>query len=298
MDKLDKFVDYNHHYGLKSSFIEACSDSDFREYVSSLPINEELLCKYTSSLKDCVEERKVCRNCSSFSECSHSVKGYVLTPEKVGKRILFTYVACSKFEKYLEGTENITYFDVSREIKEASLSLIYKDDKARIPIIKYFKEFMDSYRDGKKCKGLFLTGSFGSGKTYLISALFNELSKRKIHSTIIYYPEFLRNLKSSFKDDYEEKFVFVKKSPILLIDDIGAENCSGWSRDEVLAPILQYRMEEKLPTFFTSNFNLEELEEHLANTSSGIEKVKARRIIERIKQLSVSMDLITENRRN
>ena len=56
-------------------------------------------------------------------------------------------------------------------------------------------------------------------------------------------------------------------------------------------------MEEDLPTFFTSNFNLEELEEHLSKTSNGVEKVKARRIVERIKQLTVNMALITKNRR-
>lgn len=298
MEQLRDFINSRHTLDLKKSYMDACSDKDFKNYVESLGIEEELLVKYTSSLKDCVEERKLCRCCSSFSNCSHKVKGYVLTPEKRDQRVLFSYIACSKYQQYLETTKNITYYEVPRNIRNAAFSDIYKDDKARIPIIKYFKEFMDSYKSEKKCKGLFLTGSFGSGKTYLISAFFNELSKKGIHSTIIYYPEFLRGLKSSFKDDYEERFSAVKKSPILLIDDIGAENCSGWSRDEILAPILQYRMDEGLPTFFTSNFNLEELEEHLSNTSSGMSKVKARRIIERIKQLSVSMELITKNRRN
>lgn len=297
MDSLNKYINTNHTINLKRAYMDACSDKDFRNYVSSLNIEEELLIKYTSSLEDAVKERKICRNCSSFNSCKHSVKGYVLTPEKHDNRIIFTYQACSKCQEYLASTENITYFEVPSEIKKASFKEVYKDDRLRVPVIKYFKEFMDDYRENKKPKGLFLTGSFGSGKTYLIASLFNELSKKGIKSTIIYYPEFLRSLKSSFRDDYKEKFESVKKTPILLIDDIGAENCSGWNRDEVLSPILQYRMEEALPTFFTSNFNLEELEEHLSSTFSKIEKVKARRIIERIKQLSISMSLITENRR-
>lgn len=36
---------------------------------------------------------------------------------------------------------------------------------------------------------------------------------------------------------------------VLLIDDIGAENNSPWSRDEVLGTILQYRMDSDLTTF-------------------------------------------------
>lgn len=298
MINVGKKVSNNKPQSLKKSYMDACSDKDFFKFVSSLGIEEELLIKYTSSLMDCVNERKVCCGCSSFNECKHSVKGYVLTPSLVDKRIMFTYVACSKYQEYLDSTKNITYFDVASGIKRASFKELYKDDKARVPIIKYFKEFIDSYKKEGKGKGIFLTGSFGSGKTYLIAALFNELSRKNIRSTIVYYPEFLRSLKASFRDDYQEKFDFVKRSPILLIDDIGAENCSSWSRDEVLSPILQYRMEEELPTFFTSNFNLKELEEHLSNTFSGTEKVKARRVIERIKQLSVEISLITKSRRN
>ena len=56
-------------------------------------------------------------------------------------------------------------------------------------------------------------------------------------------------------------------------------------------------MENNLPTFFTSNFTLDELEKALANTSSGVEKVKARRIIERVKQLTITLDLISKSRR-
>ena len=164
--------------------------------------------------------------------------------------------------------------------------------------MEYFTEFIKQYRKGENPKGLYLHGSFGSGKTYLIAALFNELAKKNISSALVYYPELLRSLKSSFGSDYEEKFDFIKTVPLLLLDDIGAENTTSWSRDEVLGPILQYRMEEELPTFFTSNLTLDELESTLSNTNNGIEKIKAKRIIERIKQLTVSLELISKNRRN
>ncbi|MCI8547360.1 MAG: primosomal protein DnaI [Bacilli bacterium] len=300
MEKLKSVVSINklESSQLMKEYMNACSSKEFKTYIESLNIEETLLVKYTSSIQDALLERKQCEKCQSFRECTHAVKGYCMVPEKVGKRVVFIYVPCEKYKKYNELNKNVTYFEVSREIKAASFQELYKDDKARIPIIKYFKEFIDHYLENNRYKGLYLTGNFGVGKTYLISALFNELSKRGVKSTIVYYPEFLRNLKSSFKDDYEEKFNFVKKSPLLLLDDIGAENCSGWNRDEVLAPILQYRMEEALPTFFTSNFNLKELETHLASTSNGIEKVKARRLIERVKQLSTDLSLISENRRD
>ena len=56
-------------------------------------------------------------------------------------------------------------------------------------------------------------------------------------------------------------------------------------------------MEEKLPTFFTSNLTIEELENHLSLANREVDQVKARRIIERIKQLTDSMTMISENKR-
>ena len=140
-------------------------------------------------------------------------------------------------------------------------------------------------------------GNFGCGKTYLIAAMFNELAKKGYKSAIIFWPEFLRNLKTSFTADFKEKFEHIKKVPLLLIDDIGAENTTAWGRDEIFCPLIQYRMQENLPTFFTSNFDLKALEEHFSFTKDSVEKVKARRIIERINQLSETKEMISKNLR-
>ena len=56
-------------------------------------------------------------------------------------------------------------------------------------------------------------------------------------------------------------------------------------------------MEEKLPTFFTSNLTIEELEQHLSTTNKDVDIVKARRIIERIKQLTENITMISVNLR-
>ena len=143
-------------------------------------------------------------------------------------------------------------------------------------------------------------GSFGSGKTYIVAALLNEFAKKNYKTVLMYYPEMLNKLKSTFdntNESFSEMLETIKKCDFLLIDDIGAESVSTWSRDEILGTILQYRMQEKLATFFTSNLTIEELEEHLSISSKGVEKVKARRIIERIKQLCDIIIMISENKR-
>ena len=266
---------------LKHSYMDACSNKDFKDYVDLIDVSDDELMKYTSKLEECVIESNHCKKCTN--------------------KLNFSYVPCKyllKEEEIYSYQKKITCYDLPEDIKKATFSNVYKDDKKRLPIIKYFKEFIDTYLKGENPKGIYLHGSFGSGKTYLIASLFNEMAKKDIASVMVYYPELLRSLKSSFGNDYEEKFTKLKTVPLLLLDDIGAENTTNWSRDEVLAPLLQYRMEEHLPTFFTSNLTKEELELTLSNTNNGVDKIKARRIIERINQLTVDLELISKNRRN
>jgi len=188
-------------------------------------------------------------------------------------------------------------FEVSKTVRNAKMSEIYTDDKNRIELIKWVTKFIKDYRSGKTTKGLYLSGNFGSGKSYIISAMLNELVKDGYTCAMIYYPEFLRILKSSFNTDFDEQFEYARKSDLLLLDDIGAENITDWSRDEILGPILQYRMDNNLATFFTSNLSLEELEIHLSEGKQSVDKLKAKRIIERINYLTDDLKLISKNQR-
>ena len=107
-------------------------------------------------------------------------------------------------------------------------------------------------------KGIYLSGSFGSGKSYIINAVLNELSRKGYTSVSIYYPTLLKKLKDSFNnknESFEQMFNELLNSDLLLIDDIGAENNTPWARDEVLGSILQSRMDNKKITFFTSNLH-------------------------------------------
>lgn len=277
-------------------------DMFFRKLVNSVELPTEILMKYTTKFEASACELNNCKNCKNILECKNEVSGYVYYPERNGEIVEFSYRPCKyKIEldennKYLD---NIYYFDMPRDIKNASMKSIDTLDKNRFPVIKWVNEFIKVYSEGIYHKGLYLNGNFGCGKTYLISAMLNELAKKGKKVAIVYYPEFLRSLKESFydQDEYRKKFNYIKKVDLLLLDDIGADTVTDWSRDEVLGTILQYRMEEKLPTFFTSNLTIEELEQHLSTTNKEVDVVKARRIIERIKQLTDNLVMISENKR-
>ncbi len=286
-------------FELEKNFDIALEDDTFKKIVSRLKLSRDELIKYTSNVEDSANELKNCKNCKNIMECKNSICGYVYYPSVEQGNLVFSYVPC-KYKKKLDTDtayrDNIISFDMPKEIVNASMKNIYTDDKNRLEAIKWLTTFIKKVENNEKSKGLFLTGNFGCGKTYLVAACFNELAKKGKNVACLYYPEFLRNLKERFSEDYKEIFDKVKKCDLLLIDDIGAETVTSWNRDEVLGTILQYRMQEGLPTFFTSNLSIKELEVHLAgNDSEG--KIKARRIIERIKYLTDNITMIAENRR-
>ncbi len=292
MDKI-KLDKKSNNFDLKVKFNKALENKYFHKICKSLELPEEILMKNTTSLLEAAKEFENCSNCKNLAGCKNSVLGNMIKAEKNNNGIIFSYVKCkySLKDKY---KDNVTNFDLPKNIKNASMKNVYKDDKPRIELIKKMKEFKDSYLKGESPKGLYIYGNFGSGKSYLTSALFNDLAENNVKSVIVHVPELIRSIKDSFDKDYSDIFDEVMDAPLLLLDDIGAEYLTAWSRDEVLEPILQHRMDEGLPTFFTSNYSIDDIEKHF--TING-DKMKAKRIIERVKQVSNEVELVGKNRR-
>lgn len=281
---------------LKKNYEDALRDKRFLNLVKKLQLSNEEAMKITSKLQDTIIECQNCESCNGLYVCKNILKGHVRIPEKRNGKVIFSYVPCKyqinmkRIIKEKEQKANINLYARMKDIDGV-------DDKKRISVIKWIDHYFEKYDFLKSTKGLYLHGSFGSGKTFLISALFHELEVEKHASIcIVYYPEILRELKDDW-EVYESKIKYYQNVDLLCLDDIGAERVTEWGRDEVLGTILQYRMEHKLPTFFTSNMSVSDLEVHLSSSGTQKDHVKARRIIERIRQLSEEKELISENRR-
>lgn len=295
MEKVSMTLNEKIEKELEKELSKSLKDEEFCNLVKRNKLPKEVVIKNNTKLMDTCDELKICKTCKGLFMCKNKVSGHVLYPS-FDETLKFIYMPC-KYQKELVRKE-IDKKNKLDEIKNARMKDIDINDKNRVEVIKWLKEYYDNYEKINTLKGLYLHGSFGSGKTFLIAALLNELEISKNAITeIVYFPELLRNMKEDFSI-VEEKLDFLKNVDILLIDDIGAENVTSWGRDEILGTILQYRMNNKLSTFFTSNLTLEELENHLSITKNNEDKIKARRIIERIKQLTEDKELVSKNRRN
>ena len=193
---------------LKKEFVKEMKDKDFENYIRKIPLPVETIMKYTSHIKHAYNECKNCSLCGNINECKNDVVGFYEKEYVDNGRLRFELLSCKYKNKEIKEekqNENVYVFDIPKEIRNAKMKDIYLDDAARTPVIKYLTKFIKEYDKDKKMKGLYLNGNFGCGKTYLISATFNELSKKGIKSAIVYWPEFLRSLKESFDDDFKEK---------------------------------------------------------------------------------------------
>ena len=147
-------------------------------------------------------------------------------------------------------------------------------------------------------RGIYIYGPTGTGKTYLMGCIYNYFKQNGKEPAILYYPEFIRKIKSRISNiSYDLYIDLIRDEEILIIDDIGAENITEFIRDEVLGPIINHREAEKLPTFFSSNLSIDDLSELLSNGRTTVDKTKALRIVERIHSLSASHFLDGENER-
>lgn len=203
-------------------------------------------------------------------------------------------------EKERELRSRIKSINISKDARSATMEKIVKTND-RLVILDMAFDFIEAYNNSPRDyhQGFYLYGSFGVGKTFLLGAIAHELSKYGHVTTMMHYPTFTQEMKASIADgSVSEKLGVIKNSDILMLDDIGAEVNSTWVRDEILGVILQHRMQEKLPTFFSSNFNFSELEDHLRMGNRGEdEPIKAKRLMERIKYLSKEVPLTGKNRR-
>lgn len=265
-------------------------------------ISEEMIERSLNKLYEFVQQNKSCEGCPSLEQCGNILQGF--TPQLIlnGKTIDVRYEVCQtkrKSDKEAKQRALIKSLYMQKDLLKATIRDLDGNDRSREHVIDLVMSFLHHYNQTKSGKGIYLHGKFGVGKTFILAAIANELAERNCSSMLVYVPEFTRELKNSLKDQStEEKLEMVKSTPILMLDDIGAESMSSWVRDEVFGTILQHRMSQQLPTFFSSNFTPDELEHHFTYSQRGEkEGVKAARLMERILYLAQPVKLEGENRR-
>ncbi|MGL5296218.1 MAG: primosomal protein DnaI [Culicoidibacterales bacterium] len=247
------------------------------------------------ALAELVRYHQHCEHCAGIHECPHPAKGYRATLDQDGCRLQTTLYPCHYKKNQLDKTQFIQAISLPKQILSADF-LDWQAPSDRIQIMPAL-EHCAAIRNAKDHRGLYIQGGFGVGKTHLLGAIAKSLSESGLHSLLVFWPEFTREIKSDFSV-LDQKLERLKTIDVLMIDDIGAENNTSFVRDEVLLPILNYRMMFQKPTFFSSNLPVESLADHFKISQRGDdEPIKAMRVLERIHSLTIPLTLSGPNRR-
>lgn len=111
------------------------------------------------------------------------------------------------------------------------------------------------------CRGLYLYGPAGTGKTHLLVAIGKAIIDRH-YAEVSYYSAaaLLAGARQSFGEQHTENpFDTAAQARVLLLDDIGAEKPSEWALSEFYR-LFNRRYNDGLTTLVTSNVNLDAFE--------------------------------------
>lgn len=258
---------------------------------------------FALKVKQFVEEQENCQGCQGLFQCANLLTGYRGELITYGGMMDISFVPCPyQRQKEEESCRKrlIKSHHISPDILAASFRNFDQKEGGRLDAFHAVLQFCMTAKPGEDPMGIYLYGPLGVGKSYLLGAAANKLAERGIPSYMVYVPEFVREVKGAILEQkVEEKIEALQRVPVLILDDIGAETLSPWARDEILGPVLQYRVAHKLPTLYTSNYDYDQLEEHLAySQKGGIEQLKAKRIMERIRHYTRPYFMSGPNRRS
>lgn len=286
---------------------ELMNDPLVQKIMEEFELNEKNIGPYLTEIENVRVSHENCKGCTGLNECSNKMRGHKVLIKKHNRAPVFFNKPCGFMEEENNRRKQqkmIQSYFVSEELRDISFKDIEvgSNEKKRYKIKNFLAKYAKEVEPGKDGVGLYLYGWFGSGKTFMMWALINFLSKnRGISSIIVYVPDFVREIKSSIGNkeiNIEDKIKSLKEIPILVLDDIGSDSLSPWVRDEVIAPLLQHRVNAKLPTLYTSNNNLNDLRDFFAYTSAnGKEYTKADRIMQRIENYCNILHTEDRNRR-
>lgn len=223
-------------------------------------LDENFVTAHVVELMQMEEENRPCLNCPGYTKCQKKPKGFTTTLEEVEGNYEVTYKKCQAYIEVEPLVGNYDYFDVPTEdwYYNSLENIALNTPRRKIATAAI------NLLQNPTGKGIYAFGSGGVGKSYILTALVNDLIRvHHVKASIVNVRSFLDDCKQSFDKNTSSYYLTdrinaLQSIPVLLLDDIGSERNSKWSSN-VLYDIIDMRSKKKMLTLYTSRYDLDEL---------------------------------------
>lgn len=273
---------------------ENINNAELHDFIKKNNLTNSKLEPYVELLTTYISSYNLCKKRENLNKCEQNVKGYryklvMLANQKISLVLTDCLHSINRsIQKQVHNNFLIKYYD------DKLLSLSWSKNfnastNARKEIIQYLHQSLKH----KSYQGLYLYGDTGSGKTFIFILFANKLIQKNQTVCFIVWPEFVMDIKKSFKNDTDtnKQMEQLKSCDLLFIDDLGGETVSAWERDELLFSILNARILPLKTTFINSNYSISELYQHYYLRNNKSEEIKVKRLLERIQTLTIPIEL-------
>lgn len=277
--------DQNFQKQKEESINELIKDPYIMKVLSDGQVGRDFIEENWVEFLDFQEDVQKCKDCMGLYQCHKVSKGMKQAVHVENHHLKTVLVPCKYGKEILEKQNILSHITVSN----VSDDLLLSDLKSIKDIMnKELASTIDHFLSNTSKKGLFICGPSGCGKSTLAGFLTRSLAKKGYHLGYVHFPTYLIDLKNSFSEfGNDNNIEELRNVDYLVIDDLGGENVTGWSRDEVLAAVLTYRNQNKKITLFTSQYTQDDLIKIYTLKKDAREKIKVERLLNTIFTMSM-----------
>jgi len=294
MKKASDFISFDSQFlsRKKKSVDELYQKKEIKYFLAKHKLTKEIIEDNWIDFLEYSEDIITCPDCQKRIASPKNFDGYHYSLDYQDGQIKKVYFLCPSKEELHQERQMLNRIvkNVPESLLRTTFENISLNNKGNVTDVLIT---LNNFIDHPTKKGIYLYGAMGVGKSYIMAAFINRLAKKGYDCGFISVPELLSGLKREFNSNgnQDDIVTIIKEVPYLVLDDVGAESLTAWSRDDIIYNIVNERMNRGYATFFTSVYDLADLERHYMQSKTKEERVKAQRIIERIKAISSPLEL-------
>lgn len=271
------------------------------EWLKNNNQTSDMIYQHSGKFGDYAKMMEKCENCQGLNFCRQDSKGFRFELYLEGQLMHRLNKCQYNREKQQQMQHSVRYRERDFSDSDLLIDITRLDlEKESIEYKLVVSKIMAMLLNEEDKKGLYLWGKPGVGKSYLAAGICNYYAKKGCYVAFVNVPKLISDLKRMFQDNeaMERKLTRIAQAEVLVLDDIGGESVTAWSRDDILLPLLDVRMQMHKRTIFTSNYSFETLKERLSMSGyKTSEPMAAERLLERIKAISKEIFVKGETRR-